>query len=333
MIRIASMTGMWSLVLAAAASAGAATLAVAPGQSIQAAILLAADGDTIVLAAGTYEENIDFLGKSVTLVGDGPDTVIRGTGTGSVVRFASGEGPAAVLDSVTVRGGSAAAGGGVLISDASPTVIRSFILDNTALNAGSGIYIVGAESEPLIANNLIVYNRTSGGDPHAIQTDGSSPTILNNTVAANDSNGVFLAGGGLPVVMNNVLARNGSRGNASVARRGRGICNFNTGSVIRHNLFHRNAKSALLQSGSDFRRIRRAQRVFGAASLEGNVDGNPKFARRRLARSIDAVLPTDFALRPNSRAIDVGDPDPAFNDIDGSRNTIGQLGGPLAAAP
>ena len=40
----------------------------------------------------------------------------------------------------------------------------------------------------------------------------------------------------------------------------------------------------------------------------------------------------DFHLRPGfSAAIDVGDPDPVFDDVDGSRNDIGAYGGPGGA--
>ncbi len=37
----------------------------------------------------------------------------------------------------------------------------------------------------------------------------------------------------------------------------------------------------------------------------------------------------NFRLQPGSPGIDAGNPDPAFNDPDGSRNDMGAYGGPL----
>lgn len=57
----------------------------------------------------------------------GAASILQGTGTGPVVRFVGGEGPASVLDAVTVTGGLALDGGGILVRDASPTILRSVV--------------------------------------------------------------------------------------------------------------------------------------------------------------------------------------------------------------
>jgi hypothetical protein len=321
-------------IFATATAPLAAVWTVADGDPVQAAIDAAEDGDTIALGVGTYPGDIDFAGKAITVVGTGPETVLAGSGTGPVVRFTSGEGPGSVLDSVTVTGGIAASGGGILIANASPQILRSVIRGNRAAGAGSGIYINGATAAPLIANNLIIDNATSGlGDPHAVQTRGSSPRVVNNTIAYNDSNGVFTSGGGAAEIRSNILARNGSRGDATTARRGRGICNFVASTLISHNLFFRNARSALLQGATDYPRISRAERAVGGALLRGNSDGRPRFLGRALGRRIDRAVAADFELRAGSRALAAGDPDPTWNDLDGAPNTAGHLGGPYAARP
>ncbi len=321
-----------AVALCAAATASAATITVGPGESIQAAIEGAAPGDRIDVAAGTYAEDIDFGGKAVSVVGSGPDTVLHGTGTGSVVTFESGETAASVIDSMVIRGGSAVVGGGIKINGASPTVVRNIVLDNFASARGSGISV--QDSQSLIANNLLVYNETSLGDPHAIQLADASPTIVNNTIVRNDSNGIFIAGTSAPAIKNNLLARNGSKG------RGRGICDFSPGTArISHSLFWKNRKAALLTGGTDFGKIRRANRLIGPPRLIENVDGNPEFLLRRPpaigSKKAEALTIADLAalFRPNPagkrlRAIDGGDPDPAYDDRDGTRNDIGFTGGP-----
>lgn len=112
---------------------------------IQKAIDEAQDGDIVVASPRTYKENIDFKGKNITLESKEPDnpqmvakTVIDGGGKGSVVTFQSGEGNGAVLRGFTIQNGSGSypsskrakdqastAGGGILISGASPTLEKT----------------------------------------------------------------------------------------------------------------------------------------------------------------------------------------------------------------
>jgi hypothetical protein len=96
-------------VLACASSARSTTIPVAAGESIQAAINAAVDGDVVDVAAGTFDENIDFAGKAVRVVGADTASVIRGTGAGPVVTFAGAESADAVLeipDHFLLRAGS-----------------------------------------------------------------------------------------------------------------------------------------------------------------------------------------------------------------------------------
>ena len=102
--------------LLAVSSAQADIINVGPGDSIQTAIDNAVDGDEIVVAPGTYNETIDFLGKAVWLhSSDGAEvTIIDGQSTGSVVTCGQGVGPDTVLEGFTVTGGSGSVGGGRL---------------------------------------------------------------------------------------------------------------------------------------------------------------------------------------------------------------------------
>src|SRR6186713_290641 len=107
--------------LAVGAAAEAATIRVpADAATIQQAIAAAAPGDTVLVAPGTYIENLTFLGKAITVVSEsGPAvTVIDGNWAGPVVGFAEGESRAAVLRGFTVQhGASSFGGGGVFIQN------------------------------------------------------------------------------------------------------------------------------------------------------------------------------------------------------------------------
>lgn len=333
--RLAARIATPALVVALAATAARADVVdVPPGSSVQAALDAASPGDVLRLSAGTYPGDLDFQGKAVTVVGVGPATVLAGSGTGSVVRFASGEGPDSVLDSVTVTGGLADRGGGIHIADASPTVQRTLVLGNRAAQQGSGVLVT--RSTAVLRNNLILYNRNAGGDPHSLEIVDAAPSVINNTIARNDSNGIILRGASAADIRNNLIVVNGSKG------RGRGICDFSGGAArIHYNLFWRNRIAALLTNGVDFRRVGSADRVIGLPRLLGNVDGNPSLAGRTLPRPESAALlamtPAEIAAAARldlgarrRRAVDAGDPAPEHADLDGSRNDLGHTGGPTA---
>jgi len=306
----------------AASDVVAAVLPVAPGASIQAAIDAASDGDVVSVAAGTWVEDVDFRGKAITLLGTGPDSVLQGTGGGPVVTFASGEARASVIDSFTITGGVAERGGGVLVDGASPTVLRNRIVANRARRQGSGVHLAASGAE--LRNNLIADNATVSlltGDAHGVEVEGGAPLLVNNTIVDGDSNGIILRASAAAVIRNNVIAFNGSQ--TAGAARGRGICDFSDGAAtIQHNLFASNRRGALFTaSGVNFSRISVAERSIGDPRIAGNRDGSPRFESRRDG---------DYRLKVRSRAIDLGDPDPAFADHDGSRNDAGYTGGPLA---
>src|SRR6266498_3696267 len=67
--------------------------------TIQSAINVATDGDRVLVAPGTYFENINFGKKAITVTSEsGPqDTIIDGGSADSVVFFISGEGRDSVL--------------------------------------------------------------------------------------------------------------------------------------------------------------------------------------------------------------------------------------------
>ena len=323
-VRVASCALLVAVGVTSASSAGAAPVThhVEPGESIQAAIDASVDGDVVELSAGAWTEDVDFGGKAIRVVGRGPDTVLHGTGLGPVVTFNSGETPDSVLDSVTITGGIAERGGGVLIDGASPTLLRNRILRNRAHRQGSGVYL-GA-SGAVLRNNLVADNATVSlfaGDAHGVEIVGGAPTLRNNTIVDGDSNGIILRAGAAAVIDSNVLAYNGSQ--TAGGARGRGICDFSGGAaVIRHNLFSSNRRGALLTTGGiNFSRIAVAERRLAVERISGNRDGSPRFVSRRAL---------DYRIRVRSRALDLGDPAPEHADRDGTRNDAGYTGGPLA---
>lgn len=194
--------------------------------SIQAGINAANNGDTVLVAAGTYLENINFNGKSITVQSaSGRNvTIIDGQHRSSVVTFSANEGLGSVLDGFTIQnGGTSPYGGGIYISYASPTIRDNNITNNLSGN-GSGIYV--AAGAPVIEGNLISNNGPSpyvsgatGGGIAVFEFNGSllAPQILGNTITGNTSSGgggIYFSGSA-GIIANNFILNNVVNGSSS----------------------------------------------------------------------------------------------------------------------
>ncbi len=119
-----------------------------PGEyeTIQKAIDVAVPGHQVSVAPGTYGEALDFLGKAITMVGTGGQTVttIDATGLGSsTVTCVSGEGAGSVLQGFTITGGIVSDGGGLFCNGTSPTVTDCLFQGNVVTGCGGGVLTFG----------------------------------------------------------------------------------------------------------------------------------------------------------------------------------------------
>lgn len=194
--------------------------------TIQSAINAANTGDTVLVAPGTYTENINFLGKNILITSHYmfedntsfiTSTIIDGSqpnhpDTASCVLIISGEDSTAVLQGFTLTGGKGTRwldehgagiyveGGGILTALSSPTIINNLIINNEAINSPAGTISAGGgaircgDGSPRILNNVIINNRGMYGGGIVLNYC-SNALLANNIITANQ---VFLAVSGKP---------------------------------------------------------------------------------------------------------------------------------------
>ncbi len=180
------------LILAAGSVATATVIRVPEDQpTIQAGINATTDGDTVMVADGTYmgegNKDLDFGGREIVVMSEnGPeDCIINCQSSGRGIYFHYGETPAAVFKGFTITFGSGTYGGGINITNSSPTIERCIIYANNA-SYGGGMYISG-DSSPLIINCTISQNTATNGG--AVYSTGSDPVFNSCIVSGNSSSG------------------------------------------------------------------------------------------------------------------------------------------------
>jgi nitrous oxidase accessory protein len=222
-LRIA--VGITVLVILMVSGAGAATLTVdanggAMYARVQDAINAANDGDTINVAAGTYNENVN-VNKSVNLVGAGEDvTIVNASDPNDHVIKVT-------VDYVNVSGFTikGATGGAGIYLDA---VNYANISNNIALNNSEGISLAFSSDNTLInnkalnsgigihlhksSNNNLIDNNASNNIDGIYARLGINNTLAGNYVLTNSIYGIGLEQTSSYILKKNSIMKNGQYG-------------------------------------------------------------------------------------------------------------------------
>ncbi len=202
--------------------------------TIEEGITAVSDGEVVLVDIGTYYENIDFMGKAITIASKFildcdtnyiNNTIIDGSlpkdmAKSSVVYFVSGEDTNSVLKGFTVTGGSGTesawgdgsiSGGGIFCAGSGPKIEHNKIINNHCIGSGfavggGGIYADSCSDQlTIIRNNLINGNYVINNHPGESYAFGGGLAIDNDAIISDNiitdnyiyhvSNGQAVGGG------------------------------------------------------------------------------------------------------------------------------------------
>ncbi len=260
-----------------------------PCKTITGAYHQARAGDTINVAAGTYNEEVVFNTKGMSLIGAGIDqTIIDATGLTTYCKpFWTDTGFDASIEGVTLTGAASgycheAINAGALIDGGQGGTIT---ITNTRIT-GNQHGIVSAGN--LVLNHVLIDNNTING---VWMVSGADTNFTNVTIVNNGKDGILQAGTTTATVKNSIIAYNTAVG----------IDNPDAGATPTQVTY----SDVYSNDGA-------AYSATGVAVGTGVIAADPLF-----------VSASDYQLQSTSPVINSGDPNTADNDPDGTRNDMG----------
>lgn len=219
-----------------------------PKSTIGAAINAAVSSDTILVAPGTYLENLVFGGREIVISStEGPETtIIDGSARSeSVVRLVDEEGSETVLNGFTLINGTGSGtadvqfGGAVSCKNSFPTLSNNIMHDNSADFGGA----IDADGGSLrIIGNVFFDNVATDCDADHLCGNGGAINLFNATAVIENNvmidNTALLNGGGLAIEITlvlgefDILCRNNLIVENTAERHGGGIYQIFRGSLL-----------------------------------------------------------------------------------------------------
>ena len=272
--------------------------------------------DTIVVPAGTYTYALGAMPsliESVTIRGAGADTTILDADGGSGVLIFQNATlccQTALVSGVTITGGVAPSGAGVLINNYGTVTLRKVtVRDNTSSSAGAGILVF---PDTLVVEDSTISGNTGGSGGALFINTNAGATLRNVTISGNagtEAPAIFHGsppGGGNLLLVNVTLTDNPPAGSAIFGNQA--LWNHNTTTTLKNTILAGNQDGACLQRGgfagsivSDDHNLDDDNTCFLTAS--GDLPGTDP----QLEDLLDNGGPTDtHALATGSPAIDAG---------------------------
>ncbi len=288
-----------------------------PYNTIQEGINASIGGDGILVHPGTYLENLNINNRNISLTSlyvnsadenNIANTIIDGNHAGTAILVQSCE---VTIVGFTIRNGQASAygAGGIQIENSSRANIHNCRI---AQNNGIGQDEWGAggitfNNGYLQIMNCVFTENYSIRGASALRAASGRIEILNSLFANNSGTMTFHYNDATGFIYNSTIAQN-SHG-----------LGFNNSPINLQNIIEWGNHSNCWGNPGSVSYSCTEYPYYGI----GVIHTNPVFMNPYTG---------DFHLQQNSPCIDAGDPNPAYNDPDGTRNDMGYYGSPSGAS-
>jgi parallel beta-helix repeat protein len=226
-------------------------------------------------------------------------------------------------------------GGGIFIYGSNAVISDNTISENSASRSGGGIYCSG--SNPTLTGNTLSENSCASGDGGGVYVTGSSPQIASNAIKGNtatqNGGGIYWSGSTSSQLEDNEISRNAAlNGNGggvylsstspsfvnqtladNTALLGGGLYATGSSPLVKNAILWGNDSLQIYQTaGSNVQVTYSDVQQFWPGI--GNINADPEFVDPGSG---------DYHLLSSSPCLDTGDPNPVYNDPDGSRADMG----------
>ena len=179
------------------------------------AISLAASGDTIQIAAATYQENLSIPFNLKLNGAQAATTIVDGTTTSNV--FTVGAGISLTLSNLTIKNGVGYSGGGGVDNAGTLTVSKSNFYVNTALSGGAilntGKAIISTTNFSSNSPYFFGHSASCGAIDNRSTMRITASTFFNNYANNNFTSGGAICNGGTLTITGSTFNTNSSQGN------------------------------------------------------------------------------------------------------------------------
>jgi parallel beta-helix repeat protein len=280
------------------------------------------DNSSPSISGNTINGDTASFGGGICCTGNSNPSIIGNTIGGNRVFLAGGgiycDNSSPIISGNTISGniamhpeGGGTSGGICCLNNSNPIISGNTISENSASSiSGGGGGIECSYSSPSISDNIISRNSAGAGGGICFTDNSSNPSILGNTISGNLAyiwGGGIYSGGGSPIISGNTIS-----GNSALWLGGGGIfCEISSPTLVNCILWANRPQQIFVSSGSPQMTY---SDIEGGYTGAGNINAWPAF--------VDTAQ-DDYRLQWGSPCIDTGDPNPIYNDPDG---TIADMG-------